>query len=79
MVVGGGLFTWIITFKKKKINNSFWNPGGSFSFVAETVYYSTVLGKQGSRKVAVPRFNGEDTGWFQTSCVPQTSLSWVYC
>lgn len=43
MFVGGGLFTWIITLKKK---SSFWNPGGSFSFVAETaLFYST--GKTG--------------------------------
>lgn len=72
MVVWGGLFTWIITLKKTT-KKSFWNPGGSVSFVAKTVRYSTVLRRQGSHIVVVPHFNGEGTGWFQTSCTPNFS------
>lgn len=81
MVVGGSLFTRIITLKKKKqpktehkpTKKPFWNPGGSFRFVAETLHYSTVLRREGSHVVVEPHFNGEDTGRFQARCTPKFS------
>lgn len=61
--------------KQKKTNKK--SPSeilvGVFSSVAETVHYSTVQRRQGSHTVVMPRFNGEDMGWFQTSHTPNFS------
>lgn len=57
---------WFIymNYHLKKTNKVLLKSWWSFSFVTKTVYYSTILRKQGSLIEVVHCFKEEVTGWF---------------